>query len=205
VTAAVVLSGRLALVADHLVLALADPDPSAGDDPLFVLSWYSVAYADEAPAGNLAFLRLRGGGPFDELVVTDTPDLDVTLRGRLAPRSWPLADPARPATAGTFTRSPVRDRAMSAVIVTPAASVEVEWRDLAPPIVATGPVGSDPPWDSSTVLLEAGAWTVRVNGAEIAGRAFPNEVWRPWLGRPLSSALVAIAEVFRVASGSGPR
>ena len=194
---AVVLPGRLALVADHLVLALADPDPANGDAATFVLSWYSISYADDTPGGNLAFVRIPGGGPFDELVLTDSPDLDAALRPRLRSRTWPLDDPDRPAESATFTRTPIAGHTLTATIVTVSAAIEVEWRDLAPPIVANGRVGADPPWDSSTVLLEAGSWSARVNGTELQGRAFPNEVWRPWLGRPLSSALVAVAEVFR--------
>ena len=48
---ALVLPGRLVLVAEQLVLALRRP---AADQPAFVLGWYAVAYAATAPAGNLA-------------------------------------------------------------------------------------------------------------------------------------------------------
>ena len=75
--------------------------------------------------------------------------------------------------------------------------IEAAWTGLGLPIVATGRVGSDAPWDTSTVLVEAGGWSATVNGAPVAGRPFPNHVWDTWFGRPLSSALVAVAEVFR--------
>jgi hypothetical protein len=196
---AMVLPGRLALVADHLVLALADPTIARGDEPIFVFSWYAVAYAAAAPGGNLAFIRAPGLEPSGELVMTDAPELDRALRPRLMPRSWPLADPDQPSRRATFTRAPIRDAGVAATVTADDVAIEVEWRELGRPIVAAGPVGSEPRWDSSTVLFEAGSWTVTVNGSALAGQAFPNEVWRPWLGRPLSSALVAVAEVFREA------
>jgi hypothetical protein len=191
---ATVFPGRLALVADHLVLALREP--SAGDDPTFVLSWYSVAYSADAPGGNLAFMRAPGGMG-GEAILTDAPDLDRARRGRLSPRSWPLAEPDASAMAATFERTPIRDGAVEAEIVAGGLRLEIAWRELGPPIVAAGRVGADPPWDSSTVLMEAGAWSASVNGRSIHGVPFPNHVWRPWLDRPLSSALVALAEVFR--------
>jgi hypothetical protein len=189
-----VLPGRLGLVADHLVLALREP--GSGKDASFVLSWYSVAYSADAPGGNLAFLRSQAvlGG---EAILTDAPGLDQARRGRLSPRSWPLAKPDASAMAATFERTPIRDGALEAEIVARGLRVEIAWRELGPPIVAAGQVGVDPPWDSSTVLMEAGAWSASINGRSIDGAPFPNDVWRPWLDRPLSSALVALAEVFR--------
>lgn len=189
-----VLPGRLALVADHLVLAVREP--GADDGASFVLSWYSVTYAADAPGGNLCFVRLPAalGG---EAILTDSPGLDAALRGRLRPRSWPLAEPDAAAVPATFRRTPIRDGALEAEIVAPALELEVAWRELGPPIVATGRVGGTPTWDSSTVLMEAGSCAARVNGALVEGAAFPNDVWRSWFDRPLSSALVAMAEVFR--------
>jgi hypothetical protein len=195
VTQAVVASGRLALVADHLVLALRDE--GARDGASFVVSWYSVAFCATAPGGNLAFIRsvaLPGG----EVVATDTPGLDRVLRDRLTPRSWPLAEPGRAATSATFERSPIRDGAVTARILAGGHTIEVAWRELGTPLVASGRVGSaDAPWDTTTVLIEAGGWSAAVDGQPIAGQPFPNHVWDGWFGRPLSSALVAIAEVFR--------
>lgn len=190
-----VLPGRLALVADHLVLALREP--GLGEGASFVLSWYSVAYTADSPGGSLAFVRLPTalGG---EAVLTDSPGLDRALRVRLSPRSWPLAKPDAPARTATFTRTSIRDFALEAMIIAAGLRIDVAWRELGPPIVVTDRVGADPPWDSSTALMEAGAWSASVNGRSIDGAAFPNDAWRLWFDRPLSSALVALAEVFRV-------
>jgi hypothetical protein len=157
-----------------------------------------VAYATTAPGGNLCFVRMSAteGG---EAILTDSPGLEAALRGRLGPRSWPLADPNAPAATATFARAPIRDGALEAEIVAPRLRLEVAWRELRSPIVATGQVGGTPAWDSSTVLMEANAWSASINGRSVEGAAFPNEVWRPWFDRPLSSALVALAEVFREA------
>jgi hypothetical protein len=194
---ALVLPGRLALVADHVVLALRDGGTT--DPPSFVLSWYAVAYAADGPAGNLAFVRsdrLTAG----EAVLTDTPDLDRALRSRLRPASWPLAEPDRTAERATFERTGIRDGRLDARISAGPVVVTASWRRLGEPIVAAGRVGADPPWDSSTVLVEAAEWEVRVNGRVEPGEPFANDVWLRWFGRPLSSALVAMAEVFREAT-----
>jgi len=190
---AVVLPGRLALVADHLVLALREPD--AGE-PSFVLSWYAVTWAADAPPGNLAFVR-SPAVPGGELVATDVPELDRILRPRLRPRSWPLADPERAAVPARFERLPIRDGELHARVVAGSQALDVAWRDLAPPIVANGRAGAEPPWATSTVLIEAAGWSASVNARDAAGAPFPNDVWIGWFGRPLSSALVAFAEVFR--------
>ena len=194
---ALTLPGRLALVADHMVLALRTSP--ADHEPTFVLSWYGVEYAANAPGGNLGFIRAAGvdGG---EIILTDSPGLDRALRRRLQPRSWPFRDTPEVARAATFARSGIRDGAVDARIEGPGLVVEVSWRALGEPIVANGRVGADPPWDSSTVLIEAGGWSASVNGLAVAGEPFPNDVWIGWFGRPLSSALVAFAEVFREAS-----
>jgi hypothetical protein len=87
---------------------------------------------------------------------------------------------------------------VTARILAGGHTIEVAWRELGTPLVASGRVGSaDAPWDTTTVLIEAGGWSAAVDGQPIAGQPFPNRVWDGWFGRPLSSALVAIAEVFR--------
>jgi hypothetical protein len=191
-----VVAGPLALVADHLVLALRD---GSSEDPAFFVSWYAVTFAAGAPGGNLAFIR-SPVLPTGELVVTDSPELDRALRQRLRPKAWPLRDPDGPALPATFERAPLRDGRLDARIVAEAHTVEVSWSELGAPIVATGRVGADPPWDTSTVLIEAAGFSAMVDGRPSAGRPFPNPVWEPWFGRPLSSALIAFAEVFREAA-----
>jgi hypothetical protein len=111
-----------------------------------------------------------------------------------------MNDPGQPSRPATFARTPVDGGRVSASIRAGDVEIDVAWEGLARPLVATGRVGADPPWDSSTVLLEAGSWTASWNGHPIEGRPFPNDVWRNWFGHPLTSALVALAEVFREAA-----
>lgn len=74
-------------------------------------------------------------------------------------------------------------------------AIQVEWTRLAAPIFASGPAPRVPTEDIVSVLVEAGAATATMNDAALPGRPFANDAWVAWLGRPLSSAVVAIGEV----------
>ena len=63
------------------------------------------------------------------------------------------------------------------------------------PTFATGPAPRVPTEDIVSVLIEAVRGRASMDGRQIAGRLFRNDVWVPWLGRPLRSGVVAIGEV----------
>ena len=84
---------------------------------------------------------------------------------------------------------------MGETVIGNGLRLEVGWSELSAPVFATGPAPRVPTEDIVSVLIEAGAGRASVNGQAVRGRLFRNDVWVPWLGRPLRSGVVAIGEV----------
>ena len=81
------------------------------------------------------------------------------------------------------------------LIAAVGVSARARWSDLGPPIFAFGPSPGRPETaDIHSLLREAGG-EVWLDDEVVVGDCFANEIWVPWLGRPLSSCLVAIGEV----------
>ena len=193
VPAATVHPGAVEAIFDHLILALTadgEPGPAA-----FLFSHYRFRWAADGVVGELAFVELdRGAGP-ERLVVTDEPALAATRAGRLSPRDWSSPDVDRPVVAGQFESGPFAGSTVSETVVAGDLRIAVAWSDLAPPLFATGPAPRVPTQDIVSVLIEASDGRASVDGRPVAGTLFRNDVWRPWLGRPLRSGVVAIGEV----------
>jgi hypothetical protein len=191
--AATVHPGAVRAIFDHLLLSLtADGEPGP---PVFLFSHYRFRWAHDGFVGELAFIEIeRGGGP-ERLVLTDAPALAMKQAGRLAPRGWAPKDIERSPTMATFRPTLLAGPLVGETVVTSGLRIEVEWSDLAAPVFATGPAPRVPTEDIVSVLIEAGAGSAIVNGEPVAGSLFRNDVWLPWLGRPLRSGVVAIGEV----------
>jgi len=186
--AATVHPGAVRAIFDHLIIALtADGQPGP---PVFLFSHYRFRWADDGVVGELAFVQLDG----ERFVLTDELRLAAIQAGRLSPGAW--AGDAVPApTPASFSSSGFGSTALSERVTFDDTALELEWSSLAAPIFATGPAPRVPTDDIVSVLVEAGAARATVNDAAVAGRLFANETWVAWLGRPLSSAVVAIGEV----------
>jgi hypothetical protein len=192
--AATVHPGAVQAIFDHLILSLtADGRPGT---PVFLFSHYRLRWAADGIVGDLAFLETTGdGGAKRRLVLTDSPALVTAQASRLSPRGWGAEDLERPPTVAAFGSTPLAGPAVTESVVAAGLSVEVEWSALGPPAFATGPASRVPTEDIVGVLIEAGAGRATVNGRPAAGSLFVNDVWVPWLGRPLRSGVVAIGEV----------
>jgi hypothetical protein len=180
--------GAVRAIFDHLIIALT-PDGQPGP-PTFLFSHYRFRWADDGVVGELAFVELER----DRFVLTDELPLAATHAGRLAPAAW-AGDALPAATMAAFSSSGFGGASISERLTTDRLAIELEWTSLAPPLFATGPAPRVPTQDIVSVLIEAGAARVSVNGTAAAGRPFANDAWVAWLGRPLSSAVVAIGEV----------
>ena len=186
--AATVHPGAVRAIFDHLIIALTD-DGQPGP-PVFLFSHYRFRWADDGVVGELAYVQTDG----ERLVLTDELGLAATHAGRLSPGAW--AGDALPApTLAIFSSSGFGGTTLSERMTFDGTAIGLEWSSLAAPIFATGPAPRVPSEDIVSVLVEAGAARATVNDAPVAGRLFANETWVAWLGRPLSSAVVAIGEV----------
>jgi hypothetical protein len=181
---------------DHRVFylkeALTDPAPS------FMLSFYTFRYASAGGSGNVAFVRYRSESGMTLAIVSDNLPFASRNRERFAPRAYVDAFVRVDPTLGTFTGRPPVDDAWT--IRASGLEITAEWLNLEPAMLAYGPSPMRPDvTDTFSVLRPAGAGRVTVNGAPVPGLVYPNDVWTPWVGRPLSSCMLAIDEavVFR--------
>jgi len=185
--------GVVRAIFDHLILALTlDGQPGP---PFFLFSHYRFRWADDGAVGDLGFVEMELDGRMERRILTDVPELAETRAGRLSPRTWSAGDVECPATVAAFAASPLGGPTISERVTLDGLAIDVEWTNLAAPIFASGPAPRLPTDDITSVLVEAAAARATVNGRAVPGRAFANDAWVPWLGRPLSSAVVAIGEV----------
>ena len=191
--AATIHPGAVRAIFDHLILSLtADGTPG---DPVFLFSHYRFRWAADGVVGDLAFVELeRGGGP-ERILVTSEPALAEAQAARLSPRGWAEVDVARSPMVAAFRGTPLAGSTVGETVIGNGLRLEVGWSELSAPVFATGPAPRVPTEDIVSVLIEAGAGRASVNGQAVQGRLFRNDVWVPWLGRPLRSGVVAIGEV----------
>jgi hypothetical protein len=197
--AATIHRGAVRAIFDHLLLSLTvDGEPGPA---VFVFSHYRFRWAADGIVGDLLFVELeRGGGP-ERIVLTSEPVLAPGQAGRLSPRGWTATEAEQAPMIATFRGTPLAGDSVGESVIANGIRIEVEWSGLAAPIFAMGPAPRVPTEDIVSVLIEAGAGRASVNGQPVAGRLFRNDVWVPWLGRPLRSGVVAIGEVLL----EGPR
>ena len=191
--AATIHPGAVRAIFDHLLMSLTvDGEPGP---PAFMFSHYRFRWAADGIVGDLAFVELeRGGGP-ERIVLTSEPALAAGQAGRLSPRGWAATDAELAPMVAAFSGTPLAGDLVGETVIADGIRVEIEWSDLAAPIFAMGPAPRVPSEDIVSVLIEAGAGRASVDGRPVAGRLFRNDIWVPWLGRPLRSGVVAIGEV----------
>lgn len=178
---------------DHLVITLRDAD---GAETAFV-SLYAIAYSASLGAGHVALVEVAGaaGGP---LVATLTDDLDLGARqqARLVAMGDPRAAIRVPPTTARFERLPYGPDGFGFRIDAGDHTVEARWLDPDPPFWTDGQAGgfSDRE-DIWAMFVGAPRARVAVDGVAAPGAPFDDDQWRPKLGRSLSSAHGAFAEV----------
>ena len=184
--------GAVRAIFDHLILALAT-DPGAG--PSFLYSHYSIRWARDGVVGELAYIQLDRDGRRERLVVTDEPRSASSAARRFSPAAWDPADARRTPIVARFERSCLGGPTVRETVTADGLSLTAEWSDLAAPLFAQGPAPRVPSEDITSTLLEARSARATLDGRPVAGKPYPNDGWVAWLGRPLSSCVVAIGEV----------
>ena len=180
---------------DHLVITLRD---GPGGPETGFLSLYAIAYSPSLGAGHVALLEVAGGSQRPALALTLTDDLDLGARqqARLIGMGDGRAAIRKPAVLAGFARIPYGPDGFGFRISAAEHEIEARWEAVDPPFWVDGSGGgfSDTE-DIWAMFVGAGRASLMVDGVAVPGAPFDDDVWTPKLGRSLSSAHGAFAEV----------
>jgi hypothetical protein len=192
---------------DHLVITLRGAD---GTETAF-LSLYAIAYSKSLGAGHVALLQVHDApaGPISA-TLTDDPGLGLRQQARLLAMGDDRMTRTGAPRIGRFTREPYDRSGFGFRIESEIGDIHARWDAPGEPFWVDGQAGglSDTE-DIWAMFVAAGRARITVGGNPVPGEPFEDDVWLPKLGRSLSSAHGAFAEV-RVepvsdrAIGSGP-
>lgn len=188
---------------DHLVITLRD---TAGTETAF-LSLYAIAYSASLGAGHVAIVEIPAstGSPAGPLAATFADSLELGRRQqeRLRAMGDERSSRGGPPRLARFEREPYGPGGFGFRITSDGPELRARWEDPEAPFWVDGQGGgfSDRE-DIWAMFVGAGRASITVDDVAVPGAPFEDEVWRPKLGRPLSSAHGAFAEV-RVEPVSG--
>lgn len=182
-------------VMDHLVGGL-KTDPTV-ERPAFYFSLFCFSHSPSGQTGHVLFVCDSTAEP--ESVVTvwsdNRPLVDACIP-RFAPGAWRQEMESAVIREAWFERSPLAESgSVRYQVDTDDWSCTLTWTGLEPPIWATGPVPSGLAFEISSLMIEARSFAAVVNGVDVPGSLYANPIWVPWLGKPMSSALIALGEV----------
>jgi len=189
--------GAMVHIWDHLVITLRE-----GERETAFLSWYAITWSKSLGAGNVALLEV----PDRSLatIVADDPELGDRQRARLLAMGTNRAALAGNPVRATFERTPFGAEGIAVRIMTATMAIDARWLDPSEPFWVDGEGGGfSPTEDIWSAFIEAPRATISIDGVAVGGAPFPDDVWVPKLGRALSSAHAALAEV-RVAPVRAP-
>lgn len=193
---------------DHLVITLRDG--AAGPETGF-LSLYAITYSASLGAGHVALVEIPSVGA-GGLAATFSDDLGLGERqqARLRAMADDRAALREPPVLARFERLPYDTHGFGFRIASADHVIEARWETPDAPFWVDGQNGGfTEREDIWALMVGAPRAHLVVDGREVPGVPFEDDVWTPKLGRPLSSAHGAFAEV-RVepvsgrATGSGP-
>ena len=185
---------------DHLVITLRD---ASGTETAF-LSLYAIAYSKSLGAGHVALLEIRDT-PTGPITATLTDDLGLGHRQQERLRAMGDERMLRsgPPRLARFEREPYRPDGFGFRIHSDLGELRARWEDPEPPFWVDGQDGRfSPTEDIWAMFVGAPRGSLTIGGDRAAGDPFDDDVWVPKLGRSLSSAHGAFAEV-RVEPVSG--
>ena len=176
---------------DHLVITLRDE--LDGTETGF-LSLYAITYSASLGAGHVAIVEIPAAG----LVATlaDVPGLGERQQARLVGMGDSHAALRLPPVEAAFERIPYGQDGFGFRIRTNHHRIEARWEATVAPFWVDGQNGgfhdSEDIW---ALMVGAGRARLVVDGVETAGAPFEDDAWTDKLGRTLSSAHGAFAEV----------
>ena len=176
--------GEVVRVWDHAGLQLRETEET------LYLSVYEYRFDLAADPGFVAAVRVARAEEVLRLLVTDNVQLAREHRAFRSRNGYP-------------DDGPVEQGVLSTTVERTAARVTLFWEgfelavslgNLAPPIFITGTHPRDRGVGVYGCVREASSGTAVLNGEPVRGSVFANEVYTPWLGRPLSSAALGLGE-----------
>jgi len=176
---------------DHLVITLrSGPD---GAETGF-LSLYAITWSASLGPGNVAIVEVPAMGVM--ATIADQPGLGERQQSRLIGLGESRPSLRRAPITGDFERVPYGPAGFGFHIRTDDRHIEGRWEAPDRPFWVDGQNGGF--HDSEDIwALMVGARRARliVDGVDTAGAPFEDDAWNDKLGRPLSSAHGAFAEV----------
>jgi hypothetical protein len=185
---------------DHLVITLRGLD---GAETAF-LSLYAIAYSRTLGAGHVALLDVAWSprGPF-AATLTDDPGLGRRQQDRLRAMGDERMVRSGPPLLASFEREPFGPRGFGFRITAEVGEIHARWEDPEAPFWVDGQAGGfSPTEDIWAMFVAAPRASLSIGDVVVPGAPFDDDVWVPKLGRSLSSAHGAFAEV-RVEPVSG--
>ena len=180
--------GPVVHVWDHFVIGLRAEDGLASQ-----LSLYAVAWSPELGGGHVCLLDLPDGG---RVVVAEPVALGRRMQARLAAMGFEPPGGPVPVAPGTFERSPASHEGLAWSVAFEGSHLEARWEDLEAPYWAQGPAPAfRAEEDIWACFVAARAASIRLDGRALPGAPWDDATWQPRLGRSLSSAHAALAEV----------
>jgi hypothetical protein len=172
--------------------------PADSADTIY-LSVYAYLYDVDGGPGYAAAVKTdpRAGLPQLDLLLADSRAIAERHRRWNDDAGYTPLGPFRQAT---FER-PADPDGVTVVVETRDLAIRARWSDLGPPELI---IGAHPRHDDVRVvslIREAGAAAVQLNGARVPGVPFPHRGFEHWVGRAFKSASVQLAETYLSASG----
>jgi hypothetical protein len=180
---------------DHLVITLRDG--AAGIETGF-LSLYAISYSPSLGAGHVAILETQGGpgGPGLAITISDDLALGERQQARLVAMGDGRAALRRPPLIAGFERIPFGPDGFGFRLSSAEHEIEARWESIDPPFWVDGQGGAfHDAEDIWALMVGARRASLVIDGVPVPGVPFDDDVWRPKLGRSLSSAHGAFAEV----------
>jgi hypothetical protein len=181
-------AGAVVHVWDHVVIGLVD-----ADGPTATLSLYAIAWSPELGGGHVCLLDRRDR---PRLVLADPVELGEGMQARLRAMGSPGAERPVPVIHASFERHPAGAAGLGWTIRAVSLTLEARWESLEPAAWVEGPAPAF--WDREDIwacFIGATSASIVVDGVPIEGDPFEDPAWVPKLGRTLSSAHAALAEV----------
>ncbi len=178
---------------DHLVITLRDD----GGRPTAFLSLYAIAYSRSLGAGHVALLEIDAP-PIGPRAATLTDDLGLGLRQqeRLSAMGDERMARAGPPQLARFEREPYDPNGFGYRIHSDIGEIHARWDDPGDPFWVDGQGGAfSPTEDIWAMFVATRTATLTLDGVALPGVPFDDDVWVPKLGRSVSSAHAAFAEV----------